>query len=80
MKIPRDIGGDELAKLVARYGYKITRITGSHMRLETQMGGEHHITIVKKKPLKVGTVDGVIRDIAKHFGRSKQELIKELFG
>lgn len=33
MKIPRDIGGEELARLLGKYGYKITRQTGSHMRL-----------------------------------------------
>jgi predicted RNA binding protein YcfA (HicA-like mRNA interferase family) len=35
MKLPRDIGGEELARLLAKYGYKITRQTASHMRLST---------------------------------------------
>jgi len=45
MKLPRDISGTELAGLFRRYGYAITRQTGSHIRLTTQSGGEHHLTI-----------------------------------
>lgn len=42
MKLPRDIGGEELAKLLSRYGYEITRQTGNHFRLTTTLKGEHH--------------------------------------
>jgi predicted RNA binding protein YcfA (HicA-like mRNA interferase family) len=56
MKLPRNIGGGGLAKLLSKYGYKITRQTGSHLRLSTTLKGEHHLTIPKHKPLKVGTM------------------------
>ena len=36
MRIPRDVSGDELAKLLKRYGYEVTRQVGSHMRLTTE--------------------------------------------
>jgi len=46
MKLPRDMGGEELAALLGKYGYKITRQTGSHIRLTSPSKGfEHHITI-----------------------------------
>ena len=46
MKLPRDLGGEELAALLLRYGYHVTRQTGSHMRLTSSLKGkEHHITI-----------------------------------
>lgn len=45
MKIPRNISGDELVKALAKYGYYVTRQTGSHLRLTTTENGEHHITI-----------------------------------
>ncbi len=32
MKLPRDMGGEELAVLLRRRGYEITRQTGSHIR------------------------------------------------
>lgn len=39
MRIPRDVGGDDLAKLLTRYGYEVTRQTGSHLRLTTTTRG-----------------------------------------
>ena len=80
MKLPRDLGGDELAKLLRKYGYEITRQTGSHMRLTTHMNGEHHITIPKHRPLRPGTLNSVLKDVAEHLGMSKRELMEELFG
>ena len=80
MKLPRDLSGEELAKLLRKYGYKITRQTGSHMRLTTHMNGEHHITIPRHKPLKPGTLNSILRDVAEHLGMSKRELMEELFG
>ncbi len=45
MKLPRDLSGENLAKLLKKYGYEITRQTGSHIRLTTNLKGEHHITL-----------------------------------
>jgi predicted RNA binding protein YcfA (HicA-like mRNA interferase family) len=45
VRLPRDLSGKELATLLGRYGYEVTRQTGSHMRLTTTRGGEHHVTI-----------------------------------
>jgi len=33
MKIPRDLSGEELARLLIKFGYQVTRQTGSHLRL-----------------------------------------------
>jgi len=79
MKIPRDIGGEELAKFLKRYGYQITRQTGSHIRLTATIKGEHHITIPKHRSLKVGTLNNILRDIAGYLEIDKQILITELF-
>lgn len=45
MKLPRDVSGDELVKALKLLGYQVTRQTGSHMRVTTTGGGEHHVTI-----------------------------------
>ena len=79
MKLPREISGEELAKLLKKYGYEITRQTGSHIRLTTTAKGEHHITIPAHKFLKIGTLSGILNDIAAHFKMDKGDLIKELF-
>ena len=81
MKLPRDVGGEEIAALLGKYGYEITRQTGSHMRLtSTSKGFEHHITIPSHKPLKVGTLDGIVGQIAAYLEIEHQELVQELFG
>ena len=79
MKLPRDLDGEKLAKLLGKFGYEITRQTGSHMRLTTHLNGEHHITIPKHRPLKLGTLNSILKDVAEHLGISKKELMEELF-
>lgn len=79
MKLPREISGKKLAKLLKKYGYQITRQCGNHIRLTTQLQGEHHITIPAHKYLKIGTLSGILSDIASHIKTDKNNLIKELF-
>ena len=79
MKLPREISGDELAKHLEKYGYRITRQTGSHMRLTTTVQGEHHITIPAQKCLKVGTLSGILGDVAAHLKMDKRDLAERLF-
>ncbi|HHY99053.1 MAG TPA: type II toxin-antitoxin system HicA family toxin [Firmicutes bacterium] len=79
MKIPRNVSGEQLAQLLTLYGYRITRQTGSHMRLTTILRGEHHVTIPRHNPLRIGTLSGVLSDVAVHLKVSKEELVRELF-
>lgn len=79
MKLPREISGEDLARLLKKYGYETTRQTGSHMRLTTTLQGEHHITIPAHKYLKIGTLSSILNDIATHLKIEKGSLIKELF-
>jgi len=79
MKLPRELSGEELAKLLRKYGYEVTRKTGSHIRLTTSVKGEHHITIPAHKHLKIGTLSGVLNDVATYFKIDKGDLIRGLF-
>jgi predicted RNA binding protein YcfA (HicA-like mRNA interferase family) len=79
LKIPRDVSGIELCKLLKKYDYQITRQTASHIRLTTHRNGDHHITIPKHKILKIGTINNILVDIASHLELDKFILIKELF-
>lgn len=80
MKLPRDLGGEELARLLGKYGYQVTRQTGSHLRLlSTCMGAEHHLTIPRHKPLTVGTLSSIVNDVATYLEMDKQRLLEELF-
>jgi predicted RNA binding protein YcfA (HicA-like mRNA interferase family) len=79
MKIPRSISGVNLAKKLEKFGYTITRQSGSHIRLTTNLSGEHHITIPRHNPLKIGTISSILNAVANHFLKSKEEIIKDLF-
>jgi len=80
MKLPRDMGGEKLAALLGKYGYKITRQTGSHIRLtSTSKGFEHHITIPRHRPLRVGTLSSIVNEIATYLEIERQKLVEELF-
>jgi predicted RNA binding protein YcfA (HicA-like mRNA interferase family) len=79
-KIPRDVSAAKMVKLLNKnYNYQQTRQTGSHIRLTTQMNGEHHITIPNHNPIKLGTLSHIINDIAIHLNKSKDQIVDELF-
>ena len=79
-RLPRDLGGLELARALRSLDYEVTRQTGSHMRLTTQQGGEHHVTIPAHDQLRVGTLSAILGDIAQHFGITRDDLLDQLFG
>ncbi|MBD0344402.1 MAG: type II toxin-antitoxin system HicA family toxin [Coleofasciculus sp. Co-bin14] len=79
MKLPRDLSGQELVNALARLGYEVSRQTGSHIRLTTQRNGEHHITVPAHDPIKIGTLNAILRNVADHAGLSREELLEELF-
>ena len=63
MRIPRDLDGLELVKLLGKYGFRMTRQTGSHIRLTSDTKGVYHLTIPRHKPLKLGTLNNILRDV-----------------
>jgi predicted RNA binding protein YcfA (HicA-like mRNA interferase family) len=79
VKLPRDLTGQELSKALTTLGYVIDRQTGSHIRMTTQENGEHHITIPNHSPIKIGTLNAILRDVADHFELDRDELLKKLF-
>ncbi len=80
MRLPRDVSGDDLAKALAHLGYRPTRQTGSHLRLTTLEHGEHHVTIPRHAALRIGTLAGIVGDIARHFDLTREVLAERLFG
>jgi predicted RNA binding protein YcfA (HicA-like mRNA interferase family) len=81
LKLPRDLGGTELAKLLRRYGYEVTRQTGSHLRLtSSQRGSQHHISIPAHKDLRLGTLAGILDDVSNYLQITRADLELEIFG
>ena len=79
MRIPRDLTGRDLIKALGKLGYEVTRQSGSHIRLTTSRNGTHHITIPDHRPIKVGTLSGILGDIAVHHQITREELLALLF-
>ena len=79
VRLPRDLSGRDLARALRHYGYAVTRETGSHMRLTTQREGEHHVTIPDHTSLRIGTLAGILADVAEHLKIERGALATELF-
>ena len=93
MKLPGDLPAEDLVTALAKLGYEVTRQKGSHLRLTTQEPGEHHLTIPGHGPLRIGTLAGILADlavqigtlagiladVAAHFGISREELAEKLW-
>jgi predicted RNA binding protein YcfA (HicA-like mRNA interferase family) len=78
-KPPRNLSGAELAKARARVGYVVSRQKGSHIGLTTRRNGGHHVTVPNHNPIKVGTLAGILRDVAEHLYLDRDALLEEMF-
>lgn len=79
MKLPRDISGKDLIKALSHLDYEVTRQTGSHVRLTTQRDGEHNITVPAHDPIKVGTLNAILKEVSEHTNLSRNKLVELLF-
>lgn len=78
MRLPRDWSGADLVKRLASLGYSPTRQTGSHVRLTTARNGEHHVTVPAHDPLKIGTLNAILKQVGEHHTLSREELLRFL--
>ena len=81
MKLPRDLSGNEVAKLLARhYGYRVTRTKGSHMMLTLTVDSNRHtVTVPRHRDVHIGTLDTIIANVAEFLNLSKREVFETLF-
>ncbi|TDI67030.1 MAG: type II toxin-antitoxin system HicA family toxin [Alphaproteobacteria bacterium] len=79
MRLPRDVSGRGLARLLSVFGYEVTRQTGGHMRLTTDEAGRHHLTIPAHDTLRVGTLAGIVTEVARHFSLDREQVVRRLF-
>jgi len=77
-KLPRDVSAARLVNALAALGYNLTRQKGSHIRITTQIGGEHHEVIPNHDPIKIGTFHTIIKSIARHHHVSIEELLRQI--
>ncbi|MCY4503808.1 MAG: type II toxin-antitoxin system HicA family toxin [Alphaproteobacteria bacterium] len=82
MRLPRDLSGSEVARLLARhYGYRVARTRGSHMTLTLTTGTDSHsVTVPRHRDVRAGTLDAITGDVAMFLGLSKRDVRETLFG
>ena len=79
MRVPRDLTGRDLIRRLEKLGYVVTRQAGSHVRLTTQIDGEHHVTVPIHDPLRIGTLSSILSGVAAHCGITRDDLLARLF-
>ncbi|MGK0240677.1 MAG: putative RNA binding protein YcfA (HicA-like mRNA interferase family) [Candidatus Pelagisphaera sp.] len=79
MKLPRNLSGDELAKgLCKGWEYAKVKQVGSHIILQTEEPSSHRISVPAHSPLRVGTLNAILRSVAAHKGISRERIIASL--
>ncbi len=79
MKLPRDLSGEELIGLLCRrFGYRRVNQEGSHVVLEVFTPTHHRLSVPNHNPLRVGTLNAILRSIARVHGVTKEEVLASL--
>lgn len=77
MKLPRDLSGAALIQVRERgWGYRRVRQVGSHITLETEEPTPHRVAIPAHRALRIGTLNAILRTVAKHKGVSREEVLR----
>lgn len=79
MKLPRNLSGSELIKVLCRdWGYQTIHQAGSHVILQTEIPGHQRLSVPNHSPLRVGTLNSILKTVAIHKGVERQELLDTL--
>ena len=79
MKVPRDLSGAQLVKVLCRdWGYQQVNQEGSHVILQTASPGQQRLSIPNHNPVRVGTLNAIIRAVAAHKQVDRQAILDSL--
>jgi predicted RNA binding protein YcfA (HicA-like mRNA interferase family) len=79
MKLPRDLSGAELIKaLCQHFGYHRINQEGSHVILQTEFPVHHRLAVPNHDPLRVGTLNSILRAVSRAKGIEKEDILGEL--
>jgi predicted RNA binding protein YcfA (HicA-like mRNA interferase family) len=79
MKLPRDLDGRALVKLLCRdWGYRVVHQQGSHIILQTDAPAHQRIPVPDHSPLRIGTLNAILRLVAAHKGVQREALLRGL--
>ena len=76
MKLPRDLSGAELIKLLCKHhGYRRVNQEGSHVILETDSPRHHRLAVPDHSSLRIGTLNAILRAVAEVKGGKKEDIL-----
>jgi predicted RNA binding protein YcfA (HicA-like mRNA interferase family) len=78
MRLPRDLSGAQLIRVLGKLGYVPTRQTGSHVRLSCTAPAQHHVTIPLHDPLRIGTLAAILASVAEAHGMAREVLLQHI--
>ncbi len=79
MRLPRDLSGDTLVKILCRsWDYRVVHQQGSHVVLQTETPRHHRIAIPAHANLRIGTLNAILRAVSVHKGVSRDEILESL--
>ena len=67
MKLPRNLKGSSLADVLCRqWDYHLVHQQGSHIILDTQIPEHQRISIPNHNPLRIGTLNSILKTVSVH--------------
>lgn len=79
MKLPRDASGRDVVKALCRdWGHREVHQVGSHIILQTDTPGAHRLAVPDHHPVRVGTLNSIVRSVAAHKGVDRQQVLRTL--
>ena len=79
MKLPRDLSGATLIKLLVReFDYRRVNQVGSHVILETDQPRPHRLSVPDHSPLRVGTLNSILRAVASAKNVGREDILSRL--
>jgi predicted RNA binding protein YcfA (HicA-like mRNA interferase family) len=79
MKLPRDLGGEELVKHLCKYwGYQRVHQVGSHGLLQTEHPAPHGVAVPAHPALRIGTLNAILAAVAANKSVTKEDVFKGL--
>ena len=77
MKLPRDLSGRELVKILCKH-WEYTQVNqeGSHIILQTETPSRHRIPVPDHNPIRLGTLNSILRLVARHKGVEKESILR----
>jgi len=77
MKIPRDLDGRTLVRVLCRdWDFRLVHQSGSHIILQTETPSHQRIPVPDHTPLRIGTLNNILRLVASHKGVNREELLR----